>query len=224
MRAKKRLRVILDLIDKKRFTVADVGTDHGFLAKMLIDEERAKIVYATDVSEGSLNKAKDLAKNNNMENKIICLLGDGFKPISQCKLDYVVVAGLGGNEIIKILKETELSRNVKYIFQPVQNAVELRIFLNENSFNIKKDFIVEDKNKFYNTLLVEKCDKKQNLSYAQIELGLTNIDLPGLDFIKYLDVMVNKYESIISNSEIVSIQKKIDLIKWVKQNIKERDF
>ena len=57
MKLSTRLQTIADMI-KDGERVADIGTDHGQLPVFLCDEGRCPKVIMTDVSEGSLAKAK----------------------------------------------------------------------------------------------------------------------------------------------------------------------
>ena len=160
MKLIKRLKAIVDLIEKGEFVIADIGADHGYLSKMLIDQNKAKKVIATDISKQSLQKTDDLVKKYKMQDQIETRVGDGLNPVKYDKLDYVVIAGMGGYEIIKILSQDKYNVN-KFILQPSknQNVVELRKFLNNNFFFIEKDFIIEDNKRFYNTILCYKTSK-----------------------------------------------------------------
>jgi len=200
MRARKRLRVITDLVDLPNAVIADIGADHGFLSKMLIDEGRASKVIATDISAPSLQKTIDLVKQYNLEEKIECRVGDGLTPIEKNEVDLAVIAGMGGFEIINIL-ETSKGLGVKnFIFQPVQNTVDLRKYLVKNKFNIVKDFIICDKNKFYNTIQVEGVQDKYKASELDVEFGKDNVRFGGEDFKIYLEKYILNCKAIIIKS------------------------
>ena len=199
MKEIKRLRVIADLINVGDNIVADIGCDHGILSKMLIDEHRALKVIATDISKQSLQKTIDLVEKNNLQEKIETRVGDGFDPIENEKIDFAIIAGMGGYEIIKIME----SKNVeikKYILQPSknQNVVGLRKYLNQNGYYIEKDFITLDRKRFYNTIECYKSKQKQNLTFEDIEFGLTNFDLYSNDFKLYIREYIKKKEEVIN--------------------------
>lgn len=199
MKEIKRLRVIADLINVGDNIVADIGCDHGILSKMLIDEHRAIKVIATDVSRQSLQKTIDLVEKNNMQEKIETRVGDGFEPIKNEKIDFAIIAGMGGYEIIKIMecKNVEIK---KYILQPSknQNVVELRRYLNKNGYYIERDFITLDRKRFYNTIECYKSKQKQNLTFEDTEFGLTNFDLYSDDFKLYIQEYIKKKEEVIN--------------------------
>ena len=149
----KRLKQILSEINCE--TLADVGCDHGKLSVAAVITGRAKKAYAIDISEKSLVKTALLAKEHNLSDKIIPLCGDGLKPLKD-KVDLVVIAGMGGNEIIKILTESNYRGNA--ILVPHQDPYKLRDFLS-NKFRIEKDYIVKAGRKFYPIIVLkEGCD------------------------------------------------------------------
>ena len=133
MRLGKRLQKILDCLEDGAPTLIDVGTDHGILAFHAIKQQKARLVYATDISAPSLKKAQDLSKKEGLEDKMICLVSDGLKAFpSDFESDVVVIAGMGAIEIIKIIQNTEnLSRFKKFILQPMQDPEGLRKFVYE---------------------------------------------------------------------------------------------
>ena len=57
----KRLIKISELVSGK--IVADVGCDHGKLAKSLLDNKKVDFIYVSDISAESLKKAEVLLAN-----------------------------------------------------------------------------------------------------------------------------------------------------------------
>ena len=215
MRNLKRIRAIATLINDKDKTVKNKGKNHGYLTKVLIEENRAKAVIATDISKASLEKTANLAKKYGFLDKIFLKVGDGFKILNKGEAQIVVIAGMGGNEIIKILEENTDKTFDKFIFQPMQNTINLREYLIKHNYEIIKDFIVKDRKKFYNTIVARFSTNKQNLSKKQIEFGLTNLDLKGNDFIEYLSEYINNNEIIYEKSKSKIIKEKINMAKEV---------
>lgn len=220
MRNLKRIRAIATLINDKDKIVADIGADHGYLTKVLIEENRAKAVIATDISKASLEKTANLAKKYGFLDKILLKVGDGLKILNKGEAQIVVIAGMGGNEIIKILEENTDKTFDKFIFQPMQNTINLREYLIKHNYEIIKDFIVKDRKKFYNTIVARFSTNKQNLSKKQIEFGLTNLDFEGNDFIEYLSEYINNNEIIYEKSKSKIIKEKINMAKEVLAEVK----
>ncbi len=208
MRAVKRLKAIAELINLPSGVVADIGADHGYLAKLLIEEKRAKKVLATDISSLSIEKTRNLSKRYNLEKQIECRVGDGLAVLKSGEVDLAVVAGMGGYEIIKILEKGSPKVD-HYILQPAQNVIELRKYLVSHKFKITKDFIVKDKNKFYNTIEAKKSNRVQKLTPMEIEYGLTNFDLRSEDFRQYLLHDIETRKGILKEKKSVPLEERL---------------
>ena len=74
---------------QKAETVLDMGTGCGILG--IIAAEKAKTVVAVDVNPYAVRCARENANLNNVQNKIYCLQGDLFRPLSErFKFDVVL--------------------------------------------------------------------------------------------------------------------------------------
>lgn len=212
MRAKIRLQEIANQIENVN-VVADIGADHGYLTKMLIEQCRAKHVIATDISKPSLQKTEMLAKRFGFENKIETRVGDGLDPIfKEDKVEVCVIAGMGGYEIIKILSSQDL-KNIKiFVFQPAQNASNLREFLTQNGFEIVFDEIVKDQKKFYSTIKAIKNGTNKKLQKRQILFGISCQNTKNPDFFEYLKEYISKRQKLLSQKiETEKIKKELEI-------------
>lgn len=188
MRLGLRLKRVLDQIEDNPKCVFDVGADHGFLTLALINKKKCKSVVASDISASSLAKTQKLVEDKGIEDRVLCLISDGLDSYPKdLRADYVVVAGMGENEIIKILdKIKDFSLYKYFILQPMQDAVNLRKFLLLNNFEIIYDEIILDKNKFYSIIKVIKTNKKQTFKEDDLWFGLTDLKNLSDDFIDYV--------------------------------------
>jgi tRNA (adenine22-N1)-methyltransferase len=157
MRLSKRLESIASFIPRNSI-VADIGTDHGYIPRYLIENNISKMIIASDVSQGSLNKTINYIEEYRMGDKIIPRLGDGLEVIKKFEVDTVVIAGMGGLLIRDILdKDKELTNSINnFILQPMIAAKELREYLNKNDFVIIDEDLVKEDDKFYEIMLVKK--------------------------------------------------------------------
>lgn len=145
---------------QKPVVVADVATDHGYLAENLSKQDWVKKVIATDISDKCLNKLVDLIKKHDLK-KIETIVGDGLNPIESA--DVAVIAGVGGFEIIKMLDKQNDNLKCKiFVLQPAQNALELREWLFDNEVFVQKDYIIEDAGRFYPIIIVDVSKKQIN--------------------------------------------------------------
>ena len=212
----KRLQKICELITYPR--IADIGCDHGkVVAKCFLDK---KINYAivSDISKPSAMKAKELLQSLNIAS-FDMRVGDGLKTINALDcIDEVIIAGMGADEIINILKNTDL-RFKEYILAPQHNEIQLKKYLIENGFRIDKDYIVFDK-KFY-TILKVSIGKN---SRTEEELILSPDILIEDDYIKYLDYRYEKLDNILKKTANAEFEKELEIIKVAKSKLKRNKY
>ena len=190
--------------------IADVGTDHGYLAAMLAKSGKYNKVIATDISAPSLQKAQLLAEK--LKLNIETRVGDGLQVVQD--VNFACICGMGGYEIIKIITDNKTVN--KFVFQPVQNAMELREYLLKNKYKIIKDYVVADKDKFYTIITVNGYGKNIYKKHEKL-LGKNNIQ--NIEFVQYLQNQLNKLK-FLEKFDITSIDKKQR--KDIRQKIKFR--
>jgi len=178
-------------------TLADVGCDHGYLSKMVVLGGIANKVYATDVSEKCLSKAKELLSCEIIKGVVVPVCTNGLNGLNG--IDEIVIAGMGGEEIIQILSEY-LSREMpkRIVLQPMKNTPKVRSFLLSNKFNLIKDYTFYYDRKFYDLIVAEPTladfDGKR---YSEIELlyGKENIDTLPEGFVKKVKTDIKNYKT-----------------------------
>ncbi len=124
---------------------ADVGCDHGYCAKYMLDNGLCESAIVSDISPKSLEKAERLLSGYKMSGKCRAVCCDGLEKIVGA--DGVMIAGMGGEEIIKILKNAYIPQ--VFTFQPMKNAEKLRKFLAESGCTFLKDDIFSSGGKYY---------------------------------------------------------------------------
>jgi len=151
-----RLNALVDMIAPGA-SVADIGTDHGFLPVYLAQTALAKNIIASDISAASLDSARRSAAEYNVTTAIRFVAAPGLSGISPNEADTIVIAGMGGETILKILKETPWikRRKIKLILQPQSKLDLLARFLYDNGYIIQKTQTVRDKGKRYTIMLCE---------------------------------------------------------------------
>lgn len=211
-----RLMLMADQIEKNE-TMADIGTDHGFLPMYLADEGICPKVILTDVSAGSLEKARDnvkeLVEKRREEGREFDTgtfdfrLGDGITVLEPGEADAIVIAGMGGILISEILeKNMEVARTAKrIIMQPRKGSGRLRYSLIKNGFEVERELLVRE-GKFICEVIVAayKADKSAemsapcgDISYSVPEKLLEN----GSIALEYIKRKLNTQKRILSEME-----------------------
>ena len=86
-------------------------------------------------------------------------------------MSVITIAGMGGRLIARILEEGlyKLANVGRLILQPNNREDDLRIWLQENGFQIVAESILEEAGKFYEILVVEAGQMK--LSASDVRFG-----------------------------------------------------
>ncbi len=152
MRLSDRLeRIAKTASDMTEGYVADVGTDHGFVPIRLIEMGKAEHVIAMDVRKGPLSRAAAHVKEYHMQNRIEIRLSDGLKELRPNEADTVVIAGMGGELMLRILKDgAHLYDSVKhYVLSPQSELSLFRHGLEQLGLAIVEEQMLFDEGKYY---------------------------------------------------------------------------
>ena len=140
-------------------TAADIGTDHAYVPMYLVSENICKTAIASDVRTGPVEIARSNIQKHSLSDKIEVRMGSGLSVIAPGEVEDIIIAGMGGELIIEILKADEaVARASRLILQPMNSQYELRQYLLENGFEIECEDISIEGFKVYN-LIIAKSGK-----------------------------------------------------------------
>ena len=164
----KRLR-LLSALTPACNVAADIGTDHGYLGCELLESEKCREVWFTDISPGALAKAQRLAAQKGLEENARFYLGDGAQPLPGAP-DAAIISGMGGHTICHILSlgEDKL-RGSKLILGANTALKQLRLWLMQNHYTITDEAAVQEADKFYVILCAQ--DGKMELGEDELTAG-----------------------------------------------------
>ncbi len=193
-----RQKEISALLDKAKLT-ADVGCDHGILSLYLLKNDLTNRLVATDISAPSLKKTIKLLQDNGLSYRADCVVCDGL-PADQ-NFDQVLIAGMGGNEICKILTQyfRKNSTRPTLVLQPMRDFYKVRKLLNSQSYAIVVDRLIFDK-KFY--LLIKAVVGEQSLTETQLIFGAIEKNYTDDVFVRWLDEKIDKTTQILSKIDV----------------------
>lgn len=160
----KRIKAIAEFIPPYKY-IADVGCDHGYLIREAFENHNIIHAQAIDNKKKPLESAiKNLQKYHE---QITFTLSDGLKDLLD-NVEVVILAGLGGMLIIKILKEGfhKLKNIKRIIIQANRDLDKVRKFASENGFKIVSEKIIDEEAIFYEIIVLEKGSSK----YHDIDL------------------------------------------------------
>lgn len=197
----KRLETIIKHINTNDI-VADIGCDHGYLLKLAIEQKNIKKGYAIDNKVGPLDSAKN---NLKLFNNIEFILSDGLLNVNCNDINCVVIAGMGGMLIQKIIFDSlDKFKNInKLILCPNRNIDKLRLFLTSQGFKIVDEDIIYEFGQYYEIIVVEIGEQK--LSYEELYFGPVLIKKKSEIFINKWKEYYNKIKNIETKKEEVKL-------------------
>ena len=120
--------------------LADIGTDHGYVPIALVQRGRIPSAIAMDINKGPLEKAREHIVMCNLQDKIETRLSDGTKALTVGEADSILIAGMGGELVLHILREGEaVCHSAKeLVLQPQSDVHKVREYLRNNGYLIKR--------------------------------------------------------------------------------------
>lgn len=164
-----------EIRDAKR--VIDVGSDHGFIASYVLENDLTQFVIATDIHRAPAQRTKNLLEKQGFSDRSAVYCRDGFSGIDIQKGDRVVIAGIGGLEMIRVLSqalehnEGGMPTDVPFLLQPQRSSEELRIYLSKNGFAIRSEKICVDRGKVYVLIVADYTKQRYSLNLIQRIIG-----------------------------------------------------
>ncbi len=154
--------------------VADIGTDHGYLPIALLKSGKAVSAIAADINEAPLKSAVDNAEKYGETERMSFVLSDGLNKIAGDSADDIIIAGMGGELILRIIEDADwLCDSSKHlVLQPMTTAAQLRCGLAKLGFAIDREDAVYDGRKIYSVLSVSYTgNRREELPALYVNMG-----------------------------------------------------
>ena len=156
MHLSKRLEKLMSLAGGG-LCAADIGTDHGMVPIELVRRGAFARAIASDVRKGPLAAASAHVRAAGLADRIELRLGDGLQVLTSGEADVILISGMGGALMQRILTEGEAAAKTakRLVLSPQSEIPEFRSFLQENGYAITGEAIVCEERKFYFLLTAE---------------------------------------------------------------------
>lgn len=153
MELSKRLQAVADSVTPGN-RVADVGCDHAYISIYLIEHGISPLVVAMDVNQGPLERAKENIERKGYSSKIQVRLSDGLKKLQPGEVDTILIAGMGGALVTRILEEgaAAVKRCRELVLQPQSELPLVRKYLHTKGFQIRTEQMLEEDGKYYDII------------------------------------------------------------------------
>lgn len=204
---------------KKGGRVIDVGTDHAYLPIALVREGISSAALACDINEGPIASARENIAAAGLSEKIGTLLTDGLHGTKDFQADDVMIFGMGGELIVRILSEAEWVKNARVglILQPMSRASVLRRYLAENGFEIV-DEVLTYEDKFYQTIAARYSGKPYELNDTEAWVGPCNIQKRPALFEGFVRHEIGVFEAILKG-KAQAVNADVTFETEMKQNL-----
>ena len=190
-------------------TLADIGSDHGYLPIYLLKTNKINRALITDMNKGPLDNAKRTTAKYNVSEKCDFLLGDGLNCLRGLPSpDVISICGMGGELIKAIISENEdIARKSDLVLQPMNNPAILRKYLLSKGYEIYAEGIVKDDYHFYQMFAARYSAQSfdtssyQEADYEFADILISQKDSTMLEYLQYKkDVQEKIYINIKENS------------------------
>ncbi len=148
-----RLSVCAKLV-RQGAKLADVGTDHAYLPVWLAKNGLISSAIASDIREKPLMSGADNIEKYGCGDIVSTRLCSGLDGVSEDEADDIVMAGMGGELIAKLIENAPWLKNAdkRLILQPMTKAHSLREYLCENGFTILSETPCTHGGKYYTVI------------------------------------------------------------------------
>ena len=160
-----RLEMVLDQVKSVRKDdclgrIIDVGSDHGYLAIRCLEEELAASAICTEIHNPPAKRSMDALVEAGFGDISEVYVTDGLKGVPLQNGDVVVIAGMGGLNIIDIITRAlkdngyHVLENVTFVLQPQKSNEIVRNYLAKTGFVFEDESVCYDRDIFYNCMRV----------------------------------------------------------------------
>ena len=141
---------------------ADIGTDHALVPIELVRRGAFERAVAGDLRKGPLAAASVHVRQAGLAECISLRLGDGLHVAAPGEADVILISGMGGALMQRILTEGDEAAKAarKLVLSPQSEIPEFRSFLQKNGFRIAEEAIVYEDRKFYFLMTVEPGEQE----------------------------------------------------------------
>ncbi len=150
MRLSRRLGRVAENVESGGI-VADIGCDHGFTSIYLVQRGQVRGAIALDVNAGPLARATEHVGQYGLEDRIQVRLSDGMEALSPGEVDTILISGLGGALMERILEQGKdvVREAEELVLSPQSEIFLVRRKVHELGFAIVHEEMVEDQRKYY---------------------------------------------------------------------------
>lgn len=225
MQLSKRLAAVAERVPQNT-VIADIGTDHAYVPVYLVQKGICPRAVAGDFNSGPVKSARETVRLYGLEYKIDVRQGDGLEILEPGEVDVVILAGMGGLLVTRILEGgTEVIKQLQcLLLQPNNYAGTVRNWLAENGWGLVDEHLIEENGKFYPVILAEQDRGIFASDIISLEFGPCLLKKGGPVVHKFLEKKKREYENILdglAKGKSKGVTEKKKEIQQLLQGVKE---
>jgi len=168
----RRLLALAAMIIKGGVT-ADIGADHGGLARFLVEQGSAPRVIATELGGGPYQRLRAGVAASPCSGLIEIRRGDGLAPLVAGEAVNVVIAGLGGEAMADMLAADyrKACSFKRFVFQPMSRAGALRRELSRRGWPILEERLIAENGRLFVALSAGPGNLPYRLTPLETDVG-----------------------------------------------------
>ncbi len=178
---------------------ADIGSDHAFLPVYLVEQGIVPKAIATELTDGPLLRAQEAIENCSFRDSIEIRKGDGLQALAVGETATVIIAGMGGETICRILSSDwdKAASFQRFVFQPMSRAYMLRAALAEQGWPILDEILVVENKQIFVVITSKPGKMPYQLSQLELDIGPTILDNKDSELGKlYLEKRMARYQAV----------------------------
>lgn len=179
------------------YSVADIGTDHGYIPIYLAEQGSRKII-AMDINAGPLQRAEDHIRLHHLETLIETRISDGLLALKPGEVQAVVLAGMGGALVLKILADSPAvtAKVEEFILQPQSEIAKVRAWLWQQGFIVQAEDMVKEDGKYY-PVMYARHGREAPYTPAELRYGRCMLNEKHPVLRQYIASEINRNEQIL---------------------------
>jgi tRNA A22 N-methylase len=184
-----RLEAIVDLVKRALrqgitegdWILADIGSDHAYLPAFLLRQGLVERAIATEIHEGPYQNILRTIGLCDLEGRLEARRGDGLSAVRPGEAKVIVLAGMGGATIEKILRDgAAAAGEAQYLVLQPQNAYErLCHTLLDTGWKLVEETLAAQGQEIYRLMLWQNgscsnCEYEQGWDSADIRMHMAS--------------------------------------------------
>lgn len=160
MQLSKRLEAVANLVTKGN-RLADIGCDHAHTSIYLAERGVIPSGIAMDINKGPIERARENIRLYGYSDRIVTRLSDGAKELKMGEADTILISGMGGSLMVKILSDSRevVEAAKELVLQPQSDISGVRHYLHELGFAIVEEFMLSEDGKNYTGIKAVKGEE-----------------------------------------------------------------